>query len=413
VTWIRNRALGLVHHDKAQSFGGYTLFSPVRGRHADLLDAGGQIVHQWHHPEGVQHLKLLPNGHLLIQAAPPEFAEGAETIGGCAAAMFELDQASNVVWEYRDPYMHHDYQRLDNGNTLLARWAKMPADVSARVQGGFAAADDPEWMWGDEIREIDSAGETVRAWRSWEHLSPDHHVKCPLESRKEWTHLNSLELTPTGDWLVSFRLTSTMVIVDGTTGDVRWRWGAGELSHQHHATWMDDGTVMVFDNGCHRREAPSYSRILQVDRKTKEIRWTFKQEPILGFYSFMVSGAERLPNGNTLVTEGASGRLFEVTAEGEVVWEYVSPWMVETPYGKSPAVFRSYRIAEGDPRLDGLALDPTPYESLNQRIAACEELGADDEPGAPRKKRAARRPARAAAATPARRRTTGGTKAAR
>ena len=115
MTWTRNRPIGLVYRDKKKSFGGYTLYSPVRGHHADLLDPDGRIVHQWQHPEGLQHIKLLPNGNLLAHALPPEDAEGAEHIGGCAAALLELDRNSKVVWEYRDVYMHHDYQRLPNG----------------------------------------------------------------------------------------------------------------------------------------------------------------------------------------------------------------------------------------------------------------------------------------------------------
>jgi hypothetical protein len=386
VSWIRNRALGLVYRDEAKSFGGYTLFSPVRGHHADLLDPEGHIVHQWHHDEGIQHVKLLPNGRLMMHTLPPESAEGLENIGGCAGALLELDHDSNVVWEYRDVYMHHDYQRLDNGNTLVIRWEKIPADVTARVQGGHIAAGDPDWMWGDAVREIASDGSTVREWRSWEHLSTDHHIKCPLESRKEWTHLNSIEVTPDGDWLISFRLTSTIVIVDGVTGDVRWRWGPDVLSHQHHATWLDNGHILVFDNGCHRREAPSFSQIIELDPETREISWKYHAPSVLGFFSFMVSGCERLPNGNTLITEGASGRLFEVTPEHETVWEYVSPWMVESRFGPSPAVFRSYRFAEGDSRLDGLKLSTAPYRVLNARVDANEVLGVDDEPPTKTKK---------------------------
>src|SRR5204863_10108777 len=110
---------------------------------------------------------------------------------------------------------------------------------------------------------------------------------------------------------------------------------------------------------------------------------SYKAEVILAFYSFMISGAERLGNGNTLITEGATGRLFEVTSEGETVWEYVSPWILPSRFGPTSAVFRSYRIAEGDARLAGLPLSSAPYEALNDRIAAHEVLGPDDEP-APR-----------------------------
>jgi hypothetical protein len=333
----------------------------------------------------------LPSGRLLVQSLPPEFAEGAENIGGSSGALFELDHDSKVVWEYRDIYMHHDYQRLANGNTLVIRWEKLPAEFSSRVQGGHVASGDPDWMWGDVVREIDPAGEVVREWRSWEHLSTDHHVKCPLESRKEWTHLNSLELTPDGDWLLSFRLTSTIAIVDGVTGDVRWRFGSDLFSHQHHATWLDDEHILVFDNGCHRRELPSFSQIVEVDRKSGQVVWSYQGDPILAFYSFMISGCERLPNGNTLVTEGATGRLFEITPTRETVWEYVSPWILPSRFGPTSAVFRAYRIPVGDARLDGLALDPGRYAALNARIAADKTLGEADDTRKTRKPTAPKR----------------------
>jgi hypothetical protein len=384
VTWIRNRPLGLVHRDKRKSFGGYTLYSPVRGHHADLLDAEGRIVHQWRHPEGLQHVRWLANGNLLAQTLPPADAEGAEKIGGSAGSIVELDPDSNVVWEHRDIYMHHDYQRLEDGTTLYIRWEKLPGDVAARVQGGQPGKDDPEWMWGDVIVQVDSEGRALRTWRSWEHLSTDHHVKCPLESRKEWTHCNSLELAPDGNWLLSFRLTDTVVIVDRSTGDVRWRWGAGHLSHQHHATWLDNGHIQILDNGCHRRDAPSFSQVVEVDPKEKEVVWSYQAVPILAFFSFMISGAERLPNGNVLVTEGATGRLFEITSDGETVWEFVAPWLLPSTWGDTTAVFRSYRVGEDDPRLDGLALSPAPYDELNDRTAAGDLLRAADEPGRPR-----------------------------
>ncbi len=371
--------MGLVYRDDTKSLRGYTLFCPVRAHHADLLDPAGRIVHQWRQPEGIQHVKLLPGGNLLVHTLSPESAEGVEKIGGSAGALLELDHDSNVVWEYRDDYMHHDYQRLANGNTLIVRWAKLPTDVAARVQGGHLASGDPDWMWGDVVREIDTAGAVVREWRSWEHLSTDHHVKCPLESRKEWTHLNSIEITPDGDWLLSFRLTSTVAIVDGATGDVRWRWGPEVLSHQHNATWLENGHLLLFDNGCHRREAPSFSQIIELDPESREIVWKYVGPQLLGFYSFMVSGCERLPNGNTFIAEGASGRLFEVTPEGETVWEYVSPWVLPSRFGPTSAVFRAYRIPEDDPRLRGLALSSAPYEALNERVDANEILGEHDE----------------------------------
>ena len=71
--------------------------------------------------------------------------------------------------------------------------------------------------------------------------------------------------------------------------------------------------------------------------------WSYRNA---NFFSTNISGAQRLPNGNTLITEGAPGRLFEVTREGEIVWEYMNP---ESPYSarESNAVYRAYRIPYG------------------------------------------------------------------
>jgi hypothetical protein len=379
MTWIRNRPLGLVHRDPATSLEGHTLFCSVRGHHATLLDHEGRIVHQWHHPEGIQHLELLGNGNLLIQTLPPEDAGGAEQIGGSAGVLAELDWESRVVWEYRDPLMHHDYVRLEDGHHLVLAWDKLPEELNDRVQGGHLFEGDPKPMWADVVKEINPSGEVVSEWRSWEHLSFEEDVICPLESHKEWTHANSIALTPDGDWLISFRLTSTLAVVDRQSGAVKWRWGPGHLSHQHSASWLDNGHILVFDNGCHRPRAPSFSRVVELDPAKKEVVWSYFHPTVLAFYSFMVSGCERLANGNTFITEGATGRLFEVTSEGETVWEYVSPWVLPSNFGPTPAVFRAHRIPAGDSRLAGRELSPGPYEALTRRIEANEVLGEDDQ----------------------------------
>jgi len=61
------------------------------------------------------------------------------------------------------------------------------------------------------------------------------------------------------------------------------------------------------------------------------------------FFSHYISSAQRLMNGNTLITEGADGRLFEVTTTGEIVWEYVSPYFTDGP-NSTNRVYRAYRL---------------------------------------------------------------------
>ncbi len=68
-----------------------------------------------------------------------------------------------------------------------------------------------------------------------------------------------------------------------------------------------------------------------------------------------------------------------MTSEGETVWEYVSPWVLPSNFGPTPAVFRAHRIRADDPRLAGCELSPEPYEALTRRIEANEVLGESDQ----------------------------------
>jgi hypothetical protein len=77
--------------------------------------------------------------------------------------------------------------------------------------------------------------------------------------------------------------------------------------------------------------------VVEFDPVSLRLVWEYAAE---GFFSHYISCAQRLPNGNTLITEGAKGRLFEVTQQKKVVWEFVAP---SGPKGTS-AVYRAYRI---------------------------------------------------------------------
>jgi hypothetical protein len=147
---------------------------------------------------------------------------------------------------------------------------------------------------------------------------------------------------------MSYNTLSTLVIVDRATGAVKWRW-ADQTSSQHNPTWLENGRVLVFDNGSRR----NYSRVIEVDRASSEIAWEYTGKPRDSFFSMNVSGAQRLPNGNTLITEGRSGRLFEVTPDGTVVWEYINPSVCTHRGQRSRAVFRAYRYGVDSPEIGG------------------------------------------------------------
>ena len=359
-------SVGLIGYNPRSSYRGYTLFCATGGNNAYLIDMEGRICKRWEQEQGIQYARLLDNGNLLCRASAPTEVQGQRGLNGMASAVYELDWDGNVVWEYRDDWLHHDSLRMPNGNTLVIKWEKLSEELTQQIKGGVHSEDDEKQMLGDVILEIAPDGTTVRRWNSWEHLDVEEDVICPLEHRLEWTHLNSLDLTPDGDWLISLRRIDTVAIVDADTGGFKWKWGPGVINHQHHATYLDNGHVMLFDNGPHR-QGPSYSQVVEVDRETNEIVWDYKGDPILSFFSFMLSSADRLPNGNTLICEGASGHIFEVTPNKEVVWEYINPFFSKNPrFGDNiNFLFRAHRYGPDHPALQGKDLDPGRYASHN------------------------------------------------
>ena len=308
------------------------------------------MCHQWRYPERLGYGYLLDSGNLLARTISSRAGGQRSDAGPNSGAIVELDWNSVEVWRYENPLLHHDFQRLPNGNTLALLFEPLDPDLAASVRGGMPGADRNGEMLGDLVVELTPAGETVYSWRSWEHLDPEVDEICALENREEWTHQNSLRTTPQGDLIVSFRRTDTVGIVDRQTGDWKWKWGPGQISHQHFPNMLENGNILLFDNGCHR-PGPTFSRVLEVDPATSQVVWQYQGDPPISFYSYHISGAERLRNGNTLICEGAPGRVFEVTLSCEIVWEYINPEFVYSARDGSRAnsLFRAPPLRPGSP----------------------------------------------------------------
>src|SRR5437773_2041052 len=186
----------------------------------------------------------------------------------------------------------------------------------------------------------------ARPWRTWEHLDPETHPVTLQDHRAEWTHGNTVAETADGRLVVSFRNISTVVMIDRATGQIVWELGSPPLAQQHDPRPLPNGNILIFDNGTHRRDHPaSFSRVIEVDPRTDTIVWGYTDQSLFEFFSPYISGAQRLANGNTLICEGCHGRTFEVTRDGEVVWEYVSPHFFSEPGapGLNNWVFRAFR----------------------------------------------------------------------
>jgi hypothetical protein len=352
----RRLGTGLTAWDPSQTYDGYTLFSPMGGASAYLIDMEGEIVHNWTIAEltdlrNLYWVYLLENGNLLCIGHMP--AGDAPTFVFKGGFVMEVDWDSKVLWQLDDPAQHHDARLLPNGNLLLLCTELVPPEVAARVQGGLAGTGE-EGMWCDWVKEATREGEVVWEWHAWEHLDLETDRINWTDLRYEWTHANSVEQSPDGNVLISFRNINTVGIVDRQSGEFVWKFGPPELAQQHNPSCLPNGNILIFDNGAHRLNVPlPYSRVIEVDPETSEIVWQYADRAPLNFFSPYISGCQRLPNGNTLITEGNFGRLFEVTTEGQVVWEYISPFFGEMAiFGETNQTFRAHRYAaEAFPRL--------------------------------------------------------------
>lgn len=365
----RSTGLTLLNPDKASP--GYTLFTTLSGDGTVyLIDLKGTVVHEWEIPYSPYYAELLPNGNLYFNgwtpASPGDLRFGHWPLYKAGVAL-EADWDGNIVWKLERDDHHHDSRRARNGNILMLAIEPAPRRVASKIRGDVA----PDNVWNDKILELTPEGRVVWEWHAWQHFDQLKHFPVHAsEDAHHWPHANSLVELADGNLLVSFRGISHVVIIDRKTGRIVWDLGHEVVSHQHFPNELPNGNILIFDNGTQRLNDPhTFSRVIEVDRATRRIVWEYHDSPAYNFYSAFISGAQRLSNGNTLITEGLNGRLFEVTPERETVWEYVNPFFSEflfsnrdqsipqplfEYYGGSTmnSVFRSFRYpADRFPRL--------------------------------------------------------------
>jgi len=375
----KNDLLSTTVYAPDKAYNGYTLFTPKGAEKAWLIDMQGRFVHCWQTPyKPGEHAKLLPDGHLLYAGRVEKKGLLAVEFGGIGGVILELDWDGNEVWRYEDPFMHHDFWRMDNGNTMVLRWEAVPDDIAARIKGGIPGTERKGAIWADSFHEIDRDGNIVWEWYGYDHLDPETDLICPLCHRAEWTHCNSCEILPDGNILTTSFTLNSILIIDKKTGKIKWRWGQEELAHPHNPSLLDNGNILVFDNGLHRRLVNQcYSRVLEMEQETGKIVWEYMDKTPCNFFASFISGCQRLPNGNTLICAGPTGRFFEITKDGEIVWEYINPFFYDIPMekiGLSNLVFRAHRYDHDYPGLKGMELDPKRFDWLN-RIYGPDGLG--------------------------------------
>jgi len=326
-------------------------------------------------------LEYLPNGNVLLLAR--------ETISGTQA-----------LANGRDPAI------LTSGN--------LTPDYIVEIEPDGMGGGNIVWewhAWDHLVQDFDSTKSNYGNVAEHPELIDLNYTDNGIA---DWLHCNGIAYNPELDQIIiSVHQFGELWILDHSTslaeaaghtggnsgmgGDLLYRWGnprtyrAGTvddqiLFHQHNPHWIEpglpgEGHILIFNNGT-GRPTGNYSSIEEmipaIDQDGYYIRpnvgepygpgspvWTYTAANPFTFFSNAISGVQRLPNGNTLICSGMSGLFFEITSEGEKVWEYKNPMTTSGPGTQgesilpfSNMVFRCLRYAPGYDGLDGIEINP-------------------------------------------------------
>lgn len=268
----------------------------------DWQQRGSRIGGDWFYD-----VDPLANGNLLVVSTTAE-----ETL----VAEFDPETREPVWVERLDTRDTHDVDLLPNGDLIVA-------DMRNNVDG---VPNDRLFVYNRTTNAV-----------TWEWRFRDYYPNATDGGfSDDWTHLNDVDVIDEHRLLASPRNFDQVVVVNRTTDEIEMRLGADQehdvLFEQHNPDWLvsEDGnpTVLVADS--------ENDRVVEYERRCergdpmtasiKDCSWTLTWE--LGVKGGLnwPRDADRLPNGNTLVTDSLNHRVIEVTPEGEIVWEYYATW---------------------------------------------------------------------------------------
>jgi hypothetical protein len=355
-------------------YAGLTLYTTTLAAEATLIDLRGRVVHRWrmpgrrpwpravhvkeplpHEPLHWEKCHLYPNGDLLALCCA-----GPGSPYGYGLGKFDKD--SRLLWGY-SANVHHDVTVGEDGRiyTLTCKLGAPRPPELPTLPDRFVA--DSLVVLSPEGRELASIP-LVEAFRNSPYLlallsgtetvnkgatpgasgpQPAGFIPPGSPTDDNWSAANSPDILHTnsvqvlsralatkfplfkaGQVLLSLRGPSLLAVLDTDKRAVVWA-SRGVWVAQHDARFLDSGRLLVFDN----LGSPKGSRVLEYDPVRQATPWWYAGVRSAPIDTIFRGASQRLPNGNTLIVNSAGCRLSEVTADKEVVWQ----WVFRTPPG--------------------------------------------------------------------------------
>ena len=438
------RAEGLLLNEPGAALG-YTLFSRKGSGYAYLIDPFGRVAQAWRISDRGSPAKLLDNGNLLVIMSPGIVELDPRgnkiwqySIRGQHHDFLKMPNG-NVLLLVRGSKTREEAIAA-GANPEFVHFTSIEYDYLLEVRPTDASGGEIVWewsVWDHLVQDFDPTKPNYGVVAERPELIDINFLLESISEHRpdlpwDWLHANAIDYNPELDQIMmSPRHFSELWIIDhsvtieearghtggnsGMGGDLLYRWGnpraygQGDaddqrLFWQHNTHWIPPGlpgagNILVFNNG---DEFPGYRRYYSsIDELSPPVdgyryrrddnaayppdrpEWTYAAESPADFYANRMSGAHRLSNGNTLITNGPAGTIFQATPDGKVVWKYIIPpnyrillWQDEgTPdwlaYGKSEAnlpppvggntVYRAYWYPPDYAGLQNLDLIPGAY----------------------------------------------------
>jgi hypothetical protein len=320
--------VGVVVYESAHTYDGLNFYTSGDFPGAILMDMTGRTIHKWH-LKYVDAWKEHPGTPLPRSNKTAGYWRRARLLeNGDVLAIFEglgiikVDLASDLVWSNLNG-AHHDLDVADDGSIyVLTREPKIVPRVHPELP-----------ILEDAITVLDPDGNELRRISVLEAFENSEYAGI-LEGMKESGdvfHTNTVEILDgtlegrlpefrEGNLLLCLRELDVIAVVDPVEEEVVWALTANWKA-PHQPTVLPNGNLLLFDNKGYR----GMSRVVEFDPETLEPVWLYQGDPPNSFFSRECGSNQRLPNGNTLITESDRGKAFEVTPQGNVVWKYFNP----------------------------------------------------------------------------------------
>ncbi len=429
-----------------ESFDGYTLFAPIKNETTYLINNCGEKVHSWtsQYKPGLS-CYLMENGVLLRTAKLPSGAGGIVemiewdgnviwdyTINPALGKQhhdIELLPNGNILFIVSDVKSRAEVIQAGSFTSL----SEIKSEQIIEVQPDLALGGGTvvwEWKtWDHLIQDADTSKDNYGIVSQ----RPERvDINFLNHNTEDWLHINGVDYNAEFDqiimsvhnfsefWIIDHSTTTAQAAdsiggIYGQGGDILYRWGNAQaydqgttndqkLFLQHHTHWISDslpdaGKILLFNNQAGTLQNLDYSTVNIVNPPVDangfysysggaynpaNFDWTYMAPNPTDFFSNIISGAQRLENGNTLICEGVTGRFFEVDTNINIVWEYINPVNSLGPMtqGTIPAnnnVFRCERYARDYPAFDGKTLIPQGYIEIGSTFS-CDLYTAIEKP---------------------------------